>query len=66
MVMSLGVMTERIQSQLQASEMRFLRKNEGVTLFNKVRSSENPKIFKHRAATSISESKDLSLDGLAM
>ena len=34
------VMTERMRSQMQASEMRFLRRIEGVTLFNKVRSSE--------------------------
>ena len=34
------VMTERMRSQAQASEMRFLRKIEAVTLFNKVRSSE--------------------------
>ena len=34
------VMTERVRSQVQASEMRFLRKIDGVTLFNKVRSSE--------------------------
>ena len=34
------VMTERVRSRVQASEMRFLRKTEGVTLFNKVRSSE--------------------------
>ena len=34
------VMTERMKSQVQASEMRFLRRIEGVTLFNKVRSSE--------------------------
>ena len=33
-------MTERVRSHVQASEMRFLRKMEGVTLFNKVRSSE--------------------------
>ena len=33
-------MTERMQSQVQASEMRFLRRIEAVTLFNKVRSSE--------------------------
>ena len=33
-------MTERMRSQVQASEMRFLRRIEGVTLFNKVRSSE--------------------------
>ena len=40
MVMNLGVMTERVRSQVQASEMRFLRKIEGVTLFNKMGSSE--------------------------
>ena len=34
------VMTERVRSQVQASEMRFLRKIEGVALFNKMRSSE--------------------------
>ena len=34
------VKTERVWSQVQASEMRFLRRIEGVTLFNKVRSSE--------------------------
>ena len=33
-------MTERVRSQVQASEMRFLQKIEEVTLFNKVRSSE--------------------------
>ena len=37
------VMTERMRLQLQASEMRFLRRIEGVTLFNKVRSSESRK-----------------------
>jgi len=34
------VMAERIRSQLQASEMRFLRRIEGVTLLSKMRSSE--------------------------
>ena len=33
------VMTERERSQVQASEMRFLRRIKGATLFNKVRSS---------------------------
>ena len=33
-------MTERMRSQVQASEMRFLQRIEGVTLFNKVRSSK--------------------------
>ena len=39
MIMNLWVMTERVRSQVQASEMRFLRRIEEVTLFNKVRSS---------------------------
>ena len=34
------VMTESVRSQVQASKMRFLRRIEGVALFNKVRSSE--------------------------
>ena len=34
------VMTKRVRSQVQASEMRFLQRIEGVTLFNKVHSSE--------------------------
>ena len=34
------VMTERVRSEVQASEMRFLQKIEGVTQLNKVRSSE--------------------------
>ena len=34
------IMTERMRSQMQASEMRLLQKIEGVTLFNKVRSSK--------------------------
>ena len=34
------VMTKRVRSQVQASEMRFLRRIEGVTLFNKMCSSE--------------------------
>ena len=34
------VMTERVRSQVQASEMRFLQRIEGVALFNKVRCSE--------------------------
>ena len=34
------IMTKRIRSQVQASEMKFLQRIEGVTLFNKVRSSE--------------------------
>ena len=34
------VMTKRMRSRVQASEMRFLRRIEGVTLFNEVRSFE--------------------------
>ena len=34
------VMTKKVRSQVQASEMRFLRRIEGVTLLNKVRNSE--------------------------
>ena len=34
------VVTERVRSQVQASEMRFLRRIEGVMLFNKVCSFE--------------------------
>ena len=37
------VISESVRSQVQASEMRFLRKIEEVTLFNKVRSSEGQK-----------------------
>ena len=34
------VMTKRMRSQVQASKVRFLRRIEGVILFNKMRSSE--------------------------
>ena len=34
------VMIERVRSQVQSSEMRFIRIIEGFTLFNKIRSSE--------------------------
>ena len=40
MVMSVVVMTKRVRSQVQASESSFLRRIEGVTVFNKVRSFE--------------------------
>ena len=39
MVMIL-IMIERVRSQVQKSEMRFFQRIKGVTLFNKVRSSE--------------------------
>ena len=58
-------MTERVRSQVQASEMRFLQTIEGVTLLNKVRSSEIRKSL-HIELVFFSELKDLSLDGLAM
>ena len=57
-------MTERMRSQVQGSEMRFLRRIEGVTLFNKVHSSEIRKPL--NIDPFFSELKDLSLDGLAM
>ena len=55
------VMTERIRSQEQASEMRFLRRIEGVTKCLALR-------FENLLTSSryFSELKDLSLDGLAM
>ena len=34
------VMAERVRSQVQASEIRFLQRIDGVTLFSKVRSPE--------------------------
>ena len=37
------VTTKRVRSQVQASEMNFLQRIKGVTLFNKVHSSEIPK-----------------------
>ena len=57
-------MTERVRSQVQASEMRFLRRIEGVALFNKVRSSEIKIVL--TPGRYFSELKDLSLDGLTM
>ena len=36
------VMTERMRSRVQASEMRFLRRIKGVTLLDKIYNSENP------------------------
>ena len=40
MVMNVVVMTKRVRSQVQASESSFLRRIEGITVFNKVRSFE--------------------------
>ena len=63
------VMTERMRSHVQASEMWFFprnRRNYG-TLFNKVRSSEIRKSLNiDEILLHFSELKDLSLDGLAM
>ena len=57
-------MTKRVRSQVQASEMRFLQKIEGVTLFNKVRSSEIRKSLNiEPLLLQIERSR---LDGLAM
>ena len=58
-------MTERVRSQVQASEMRFVRKTEEVTLFNKVRIALR---FKNLLTSNryFSELKDLSLDDLAI
>jgi len=39
------VIKERIRMQVQASEMRILQRIEGVTLFNKVHSSETRKFL---------------------
>ena len=40
------VITERVRSQVQVSEMGFLQRIEGVTLFNKMRSSETPLLLR--------------------
>ena len=59
------VMTERMRSQVQASEMRFLRKIEGVTLCLTrcvaLRFENLSTLSRYFSAL-----KDLSLDGLAM
>ena len=55
------IIIESVQLQVQAFEMRFLRRIEGVTLFNKVR-FENFLTSRRY----FSEMKDLSLDNLAM
>ena len=39
-------MTERMRSHVQASEMRYLQRIEGVTIFKKMRSSEIRKCLK--------------------
>ena len=59
------VIIERVRSQVQASEMNFLQRIEGVTLFNKVHSSEIPKSLDIEPLH-FSELKDIGLDGLAM
>ena len=51
-------MTERVRSQVQASEMSFLQRIERVTLFNKVRSSEIRNLL--TSTRYYSELKDLS------
>ena len=46
-------MTERVRSQMQESEINYLRKIERVTMFENVRS--NSKISQHRVATSANQ-----------
>ena len=58
------VMTENVRSQMLASEMRFLRSIEEVTLFNKVRSFEIRKSLNIKSL--LPELKNVSLDGLAL
>ena len=57
------VMTERVRTQMQASEMRFLRKIKGVTMFDKHRTLRFVNLSTSRSY--FSGSKDLSFDGLA-
>ena len=62
-------MTERVRSQMKASEMRFLRRMEEVTLFKLHCLTRCVALRFENLFTSnryFSESKDLSLDGLAM
>ena len=59
------VITERVRSQMQASETNFLQQTEEVTLFNKVHSSEIRKSLDIEPLH-FSELKDIGLDGLAM
>jgi len=59
-------MTERIRSQVQASEMRFLQRIEEVPLFNKVRSSEIRKSLNIEPLLLQIESSQLRWYGLAM
>ena len=57
------VITERVRSQVQAFEMNFLQRIEGVTLLNKVHSSEIQKSLDIEPLH-FSELKDIGLDGL--
>ena len=59
------VMTKRGRSQVLASEMRFLQRIEGVTVFNKVRIPDIRKSLL-KSSRYFSALKHLSLDGLAM
>ena len=45
------VMTEKVRSQMQASEMRFLQTIKGVAMFHKFRYTAIPKISQHRVAS---------------
>ena len=58
------VMTTRMRSQVQATEIRFLRRIEGVTLFNRCVALRFENLL--TSSRYFSGLKDLSLDGLAM
>ena len=57
-------MTERVRSQMQASEMRFLRKIKGVTMFDKVPNTVIRE-FLDIESLLLRMKKDHSFDGLA-
>ena len=59
------VIIKGVRSQVQASEMNFLQRIEGVTLFNKVHSSEIQKSLDIEPLH-FSALKDIGLNGLAM
>ena len=46
------VMTERVRSQMQASEMRFLQKSKVLTMFDNLRDTAIRESLKYRIATS--------------
>jgi len=48
----INVLTERIRSQVQVFEMKFMRRIEGVTFLDKVVALKFENLYKRRAATS--------------